>query len=77
MLVLTVDQCQGQEAEAVILSLVRRPTKFLTLNQLNVALSCVHKRLYVLTNFKDLQQACPNTKWESASLGADLLFDFI
>lgn len=75
--VLTIDQCQGQEADAVILSLVQRPTRFLTLNRLNVALSRVRKRLYVLTDFKDLQQACRNTKWESASLAADLLIDFI
>ena len=74
--VLTIDQCQGQEADAVILSLVRRPTRFLTLNRLNVALSRVRKRLYVLTDFKDLQQACRETKWESARLAADLLIDF-
>ena len=75
--VLTIDQCQGQEADAVILSLVRRPTRFLTLNRLNVALSRVRKRLYVLTDFKDLQQACRDTQWESARLAADLLIDFI
>ena len=37
--VLTIDQCQGQEADAVILSLVQKPTRFLTKNRLNVALS--------------------------------------
>lgn len=73
--VLTIDQCQGQEADAVILSLVRRPTRFLTLNRLNVALSRVKKRLYVLTDFKDLEQACRDTRWECALLAADLLID--
>jgi superfamily I DNA and/or RNA helicase len=73
--VLTIDQCQGQEADAVILSLVRRPTRFLTLNRLNVALSRVKKRLYVLTDFKDLEQACRDTRWECALLASDLLID--
>lgn len=48
--VLTIDQCQGQEADAVILSLVRKPTKFLNRNRLNVALSRVRKRLYILVD---------------------------
>jgi superfamily I DNA and/or RNA helicase len=74
--VLTIDQCQGQEADAVILSLVRRPTRFLTLNRLNVALSRVKKRLYVLTVFKVLEQACRDTHWECALLASDLLIDF-
>mmetsp|Transcript_839 Transcript_839/g.1748 ORF Transcript_839/g.1748 Transcript_839/m.1748 type:complete len:110 (-) Transcript_839:129-458(-) len=75
--VLTIDQCQGQEADAVILSLVRRRTRFLTLNRLNVALSRVRKKLYVLTDFKDLRDACRDGKWESASLAGDLLIDSI
>ncbi|KAL7536603.1 hypothetical protein ACHAXR_008142 [Thalassiosira sp. AJA248-18] len=74
--VLTIDQCQGQEADAVILSLVQRPTRFLTLNRLNVALSRVRNKLYVLTDFKDLQQACRDKDWECAHLVADLLSDF-
>ena len=73
--VLTIDQCQGQEADAVILSLVRRPTRFLTLNRLNVAMSRVRKRLYILTDFKDLQEACRDTKWDSARLASDLLIN--
>ena len=49
--VLTIDQCQGHESDAVILSLVRRPTRFLNLNRLNVAR--VRKRLYIyLVTFK-------------------------
>ncbi len=74
--VLTIDQCQGQEADAIILSLVRRPTRFLTLNRLNVALSRVRKIMYVLTDFKDLQEACRDKNWESSGLATDLLTDF-
>ena len=75
--VLTIDQCQGQEADAVIFSLVRKPTKFLTINRLNVALSRVRKKLYVLTDFHDLRSACRDEDWECARLAADLLNDFI
>ena len=50
--VLTIDQCQGQEADIVILSLVQKPTRFLTINRLNVALSRVRKRLFVLVDKK-------------------------
>lgn len=72
--VLTIDRCQGQESDAVILSLVRRPTRFLNLNRLNVALSRVRRRLYVLGDFQDLQDACLNNKdWDGADLLADLL----
>eukprot|EP00804_Cyclotella_cryptica_P025558 CCRYP_002821-RD/>CCRYP_002821-RD protein AED:0.06 eAED:0.06 QI:49/1/1/1/1/1/7/146/1058 len=70
--VLTIDQCQGQEADAVILSLVRRPTRFLTINRLNVALSRVRKILYVLTDFGDLKEACRDKDWECADLAGDL-----
>lgn len=75
--VLTIDQCQGQEADAVIFSLVRKPTRFLTLNRLNVALSRVRKKLYVLTDFQDLRSACRDEDWDCARLAADLLIDFI
>jgi superfamily I DNA and/or RNA helicase len=57
----------------VILSLVRKPTRFLNINRLNVALSRVRKRLYVLTDFNDLRQACRDKDWECAQLAADLL----
>lgn len=71
--VLTIDQCQGQEADAVILSLVRKPTRFLNKNRLNVALSRVRKKLYVLVDRDSLRDACRNTKWETALMAADLL----
>ena len=71
--VLTIDQCQGQEADAVILSLVQKPTRFLTKNRINVALSRVRKKLYVLVDTGKLQEACRNSKWESSELASDLL----
>jgi len=46
--VLTIDQCQGQESDIVILSLVQKPTRFMTKNRWNVALSRVRKQLFVL-----------------------------
>jgi superfamily I DNA and/or RNA helicase len=48
--VLTIDQCQGQEADVVILSLVRKPTRFLKKNRLNVALSRAREELYLLVD---------------------------
>mmetsp|Transcript_3022 Transcript_3022/g.8731 ORF Transcript_3022/g.8731 Transcript_3022/m.8731 type:complete len:1063 (+) Transcript_3022:1610-4798(+) len=73
--VLSIDQCQGQEADAVILSFVKRPTPFLTINRLNVALSRVRKKLFVLTDFRDLRDACKNKQWECAGLAGDLLLN--
>lgn len=71
--VLTIDQCQGQEADIVILSLVQKPTRFLTKNRLNVALSRTRKRLYILVDKEKLRFACSNRDWESAPFAADLL----
>lgn len=72
--VLTIDQCQGQEADAVILSLVQKPTMFLNLNRLNVALSRVRKKLYVLADKDDLEEACRDSRLgKSASLLGDLI----
>jgi len=73
--VLTIDQCQGQEADAVILSLVRKPTQFLNKNRLNVALSRVRKKLFVLVDKHSLRAACANPRWESAHLASDILHD--
>jgi hypothetical protein len=61
----------------VILSLVRRPTRFLTKNRLNVALSRVCKKLYVLTDFKDFRAASSDNNWECAGLASDMLADFM
>ena len=71
--VLTIDQCQGQEADVVILSLVRKPTKFLNLNRLNVALSRVRQHLYVLVDKQKLREACHDSNWEARLLAGDLL----
>lgn len=73
--VLTIDQCQGQEADAVILSLVRKPTQFLNKNRLNVALSRVRKKLYILVDKRNLKAACRNSRWESAPLASDLIHE--
>lgn len=71
--VLTIDQCQGQEADLVILSLVQRPTRFLNKNRFNVALSRVRKKLFLLCDKKDFQDAAKNSSWECALLAKDLL----
>ncbi len=71
--VLTIDQAQGQESDAVILSLVRKPTKFLNKNRLNVALSRVRKKLYILVDKSRLREACRDSKWEGNLLAADLI----
>jgi superfamily I DNA and/or RNA helicase len=71
--ILTIDQCQGQEADIVLLSLVQKPTRFLTLNRFNVALSRVRKKLYLLADMKDFQQAARNEKWDCHLLARDLI----
>lgn len=71
--VLTIDQCQGQEADTVILSLVQRPTRFLNKNRFNVALSRVRQNLYMLCDKKEFQQAARNSSWECNLLAKDLL----
>lgn len=75
--VLTIDQCQGQEADAVILSFVQKPTQFLTINRLNVALSRACKKLYVLTDFKDFRGASRDKNWDCNGLATDMISDFI
>jgi superfamily I DNA and/or RNA helicase len=70
---LSIDQCQGQEADYVILSLVQRPTKFLDKHRFNVALSRVRKRLFLLTNLQDFRNASEDCSWECFLLAKDLL----
>ncbi|GFH53878.1 hypothetical protein CTEN210_10354 [Chaetoceros tenuissimus] len=74
--ILTIDQCQGQEADAVILSMVQKPTKFLTKCRLNVAISRVRKKLYVLIDTHKLRDACENHSWETALFARALLSDY-
>lgn len=72
--VLTIDQCQGQEADVVILSLVQKPTMFLNRNRLNVALSRVRKMFYLLVDKDQFQQASNSkSSWECKLLARDLL----
>ncbi|GKY95983.1 hypothetical protein MPSEU_000558800 [Mayamaea pseudoterrestris] len=71
--ILTIDQCQGQEADIVLISLVQKPTSFLTLNRLNVALSRVRKRVYLVVDMEDFRQAARNVKWDCHLLANDLI----
>jgi superfamily I DNA and/or RNA helicase len=71
--VLTIDQCQGKEADYVILSLVRKPTTFLNKNRLNVALSRVRKKLYFLNDKCHFLEASKNICWESHLLAKSLM----
>jgi superfamily I DNA and/or RNA helicase len=71
--VLTIDQCQGQEADYVIWSLVQKPTRFLDKNRFNVALSRVRKRLYFVADKKEFQAASGNSNWDSHWIAKDVL----
>ena len=71
--VLTIDQCQGQEADYVLLSLVQRPTRFLDKHRLNVALSRVRQRLYMIGSRSEFRIASQNSSWECCLIAKDLL----
>lgn len=71
--VLTIDQCQGQEADFVVLSLVQKPTKFLDKHRFNVALSRVRKRLYLLADRRRFVEASRDLSWDCSLLAKDLL----
>jgi hypothetical protein len=73
--ILTIDQCQGQEADIVILSLVQKPTLFLNKNRLNVALSRVRRKLYLVADKSELEAATKNKGWDCRLLATDLLND--
>lgn len=73
VLTLTIDQCQGQEADYVLLSLVQKPTRFLNKNRLNVALSRVRKMLYFVADKQQLQLASRNSSWDCSPIAMDLL----
>lgn len=70
---LTIDQCQGQEADTVILSLVQKPTRFLNKNRFNVALSRVRQTLYFLTDKREFRKAAMNNDWDCHLMAKDLL----
>ena len=71
--ILTIDQCQGQEADFVLLSLVQKPTRFLDKHRFNVALSRVRKRLYMVTSCSRFREASENSDWDCSLLAKDLL----
>lgn len=73
MSILTIDQCQGQEADIVILSLVQKPTRFLNKNRLNVALSRCRRKFFFLTDRRQFREAASNRQWDCALLAEDLL----
>jgi superfamily I DNA and/or RNA helicase len=70
---LTIDQCQGQEADIVIISMVQKPTRFLNKNRLNVALSRVRQKLYFLADKRQFREASGNANWDCSLLAKDLL----
>ena len=71
--VLTIDQCQGQEADFVLLSLVQKPTRFLNKNRLNVALSRVRKKLFFVADQQQFRRASGNSSWDCSTIAIDLL----
>jgi hypothetical protein len=71
--VLTIDQCQGKEADIVAISMVKKPTGFLNKNRLNVALSRVRRKLYFVADKNKFQEASLNSNWECFELAKDLL----
>jgi superfamily I DNA and/or RNA helicase len=71
--ILTIDQCQGQEADYVLLSLVQKPTRFLDKYRFNVALSRVRKRLFMVTSRTEFQRASNDSGWECSLIAKDLL----
>jgi hypothetical protein len=70
---LTIDQCQGKEADIVAISMVKKPTGFLNKNRLNVALSRVRRKLYVVADKNKFEEASQNSRWECSELAKDLL----
>jgi superfamily I DNA and/or RNA helicase len=73
IVVLSIDQCQGQEADYVIISLVQKPTGFLNKNRLNVALSRVRQKLYMVGDREEFASAIKEDVWECRSIASDLL----
>jgi hypothetical protein len=71
--VLTIDQCQGKEADIVAISMVKKPTGFLNKNRLNVALSRVRRKLYFVADMKKFEEASRNSNWECSEMAKDLL----
>jgi superfamily I DNA and/or RNA helicase len=71
--VMTIDQCQGQEADIVFISLVSKPTKFLNKNRLNVAMSRMREKLYLLADEVGFRRACEDLTWDASFLAKRIL----
>ena len=70
---MTIDQCQGQEADLVIFTLVQKPTRFLNKNRLNVAMSRTRKTLIVVGDRHEFRTASQNPSWDCALIAGDIL----
>ena len=71
--VLTVDQCQGQEADVVLFTLVQKPTRFLNKNRLNVAMSRTKNKLIIVADRHEFRKASENTGWDCSLIAKDIL----
>jgi len=71
--VLTIDQCQGQEAEIVIFTLVQKPTRFLNKNRMNVAISRTREELIIVGDRLEFRKASEDLSWESAFIAKDII----
>jgi superfamily I DNA and/or RNA helicase len=71
--VLTIDQCQGQEADVVVFSLVQKPTSFLNKNRLNVAMSRTKKKLIIVADRHEFRKASQNGNWGCSLIAKDIL----
>lgn len=56
-----------------MLSLVRKPTRFLTKNRLNVAMSRTRKVLYFICDKEDFRSKALEKKWECSSMALGIL----
>ena len=71
--ILTIDQCQGKEADLVLFTLVQKPTRFLNKNRLNVAMSRTRKKLIFVGNRHEFREASRNSQWDCAFMAQDVL----
>ena len=71
--VLTIDQCQGQEADVVLFTLVQKPTRFLNKNRLNVAMSRTRGDLIIIADRIEFRKAAEDPRWECNLMAKDVL----
>jgi superfamily I DNA and/or RNA helicase len=53
--------------------MVKKPTRFLNKNRLNVALSRVRRKLYFVADENKFQKASQNSDWDCSQVAKDLL----